>query len=57
MVTVAVEDPGLNLPAIEFAAMQQAVERVPIVIARRPDLAQTPFKVRGSKRFGPAELS
>ncbi len=40
LVIVAVERPGLHLPLVELAAVQQPMERMQVVIARRADVAQ-----------------
>src|SRR6185503_2943686 len=46
-VEIAVQRPGLHLPLVELAAMQQPVERMQIVIARCTDVAQHRFEVIG----------
>src|SRR3954464_13462951 len=48
LVIVAVQRPGLHLSLVQFAAVQQAVKRMQIVIARRTDLAQRRFQFFGA---------
>src|ERR1700735_4723292 len=52
LVIIAVQRPGLHLPLVEFAAVQQPVKRMQTVIARRADLAQCGFKVFGACQRG-----
>ena len=48
LVAVAVERPGLHLALVELAAVQQLMERMQIVIARRPDVAQRRLQFLGT---------
>jgi hypothetical protein len=54
LVKVAVQRPGLHLPLVQLAAVQQPVKRVQIVIARGADLAQRRFQVLSAVQPGSA---
>src|SRR6202158_2782162 len=45
LIIVAVQRPGLHLALVQFAAVQQPVKRVQIVITGSADLAQRRFQV------------
>src|SRR5262245_23202824 len=45
LIVVAVQRPGLHLALVELAAVQQPVEWMQAVIARRADLAQRRFQI------------
>lgn len=47
LVIVAIKRPGLHLPLVELAAVQQLMEGVQIVIACRADVAQLGLKLLG----------
>src|SRR5438552_297588 len=47
LVIVAVERPGLHLALVQFAAVQEAMERMQAVIARGADLAQRRLQLAG----------
>jgi len=51
LVIIAVQRPGLYLPLVQLAAVQQPVKRMQIVIARSPDMAKSCFEfLRGLQR-------
>src|SRR5579872_717178 len=52
LVIIAVERPGLYLPLVELAAVQQAVKRVQAVVTRRADDAKGGFQFIGVLQHG-----
>ena len=48
LVIVAVQRPGLHLALVELAAVQQLMERMQAVIARRADMAQRRLQLLGA---------
>src|SRR5882762_3880348 len=48
LVIIAVQRPGLHLSLVQFAAVQQPVERMQIVIARGADMAERSFQFLGA---------
>ena len=48
LVIIAVQRPGLHLALVELAAVQQPMERMQVVIARRADVAQRRFQLLGA---------
>src|SRR6202453_5054081 len=52
LVIIAVQRPGLHLPLVQLAAVQQPVKWMQTVIARRADVAECGFKVFGACQRG-----
>ena len=52
LIIVAIERPGLHLTLVQFSIVQQAVERVEIMVARRPDLAKFRLQLSGQEQPG-----
>ena len=48
LVIIAVQRPGLHLSLVQLAAMQQAMERMQVVITRRADMAQRCLQFLGA---------
>src|SRR5260221_4347885 len=48
LVIITVQRPGLHLALIELAAVQQPMERMQVVVARRADLAEHRFQFLGA---------
>src|SRR5262249_31648962 len=56
LVEIAVQRPGLDLAAVQLAAMQQGMERVQIVVTLRADGAQSGFQLFRAHQLGHSEI-